>query len=158
MAGRDDGGQGLDGEIGGAEEGEAHGRGLAARGGQGNFGPSVAVEPLDDRHERRRAVMRGLLMVSMLGAALALGACSQAEQKDTANDAQAAARDVGAEARDAARDAAQAAQSAMDDAGQAVKEGAEEAKDATRDAADKAKAATNDAADQTRDAADDARR
>lgn len=82
--------------------------------------------------------MPRITIAACLGLALAVGACSKAEQQDTAGDVQAAADRVGQEAKDAANSPE-------------VKKAGAELKDAAGDAIDVTKSALKGAAEGARE-------
>jgi hypothetical protein len=96
--------------------------------------------------------MRNLILGAALVAALSLGACSKAEQKDTQADVKAAADRVAAEAKDAAnspevKEAAADVKGAAKDAGSVAKDAAGEIKQGFKKAGDEIRQGPDDKKD-----------
>lgn len=99
--------------------------------------------------------MQKSIMVAAASLALALSACSKAEQQDTAGDVKAAAQDVGDKAKEAAnspevKEIGAELKEAAGDAGKVIKETAKGAAQGAREGAAKVEAESKNTAHEAR--------
>jgi len=123
VAGFDQGAQDDDGKFGCAEEGETHGERLALGEPARQFEEPGAKLRRFDADFPKELIMRSIVVASILGLAIAVTACSRAEQQQTEADT----RQAGNELQANAAEAGDKLEVGAKDVGADVKEGAQKA-------------------------------